>query len=258
MSEWYRADLHIHTVLSACAELTMGPRDIVAAAEEKQLDIIAITDHNSVANTQAVIRAAIGHDLLVIPGVEVATAEDVHMVCLFPDQHQAQSFQEFIYRHLLEGDYDDSLYGPQIICDEEENILHQERKLLAFSTTAPMAQVYEQVVLHQGIAYPAHVDRRAYSALHILGGIPDEIPFTAVEISHRLYVDEARRRFPQLARYQILTASDAHDLKDIGKAITFFYLEELTFAEVAMAFRQEKNRKLSVARADVAIQNIPY
>jgi 3',5'-nucleoside bisphosphate phosphatase len=258
MFSWYRADLHIHTVLSACAELTMGPRDIVLAAEEKQLDIIAITDHNSVANTRAVIQAGVGHDLLVIPGMEVATAEDVHVICLFPDWQKAQSFQDFIYQHLLDGYYDESLYGPQIVCDEEENIIDREHKLLAFSTTVPMTQVYDQVVKHEGIAYPAHVDRQAYSALHTLGHIPKEIPFDAVEISHRLLLNEATIRFPELARFQIVTASDAHDIKDIGKAITFFFLEKPTFAEIKMAFAHEEGRLLSVMRPEVMVQNFEF
>ena len=258
MAQWYRADLHIHTVLSACAELTMGPRDIVLAAEEKGLDIIAITDHNSVANTGAVIQAAIGHELTVIPGMEVATSEDVHIICLFPNQNRAQSFQEFIYQHLLDGYYDDSLYGPQIICDEDENIIDKEHKLLAFSTDVSMAHVYDQAIKGGGIAYPAHVDRRAYSALHALGHIPKDIPFSAVEISRRMYVEEAVRRFPELGRYQIITASDAHDIQDIGKAITFFFLEKPTFSEIKMAFERRNGRRISVMRPDVQVQNLAF
>jgi 3',5'-nucleoside bisphosphate phosphatase len=256
MKSWYRADLHIHTVLSACAELNMGPRDIVVAAGEKHLDIIAITDHNSAENARAVMLAAVGRDLLVIPGMEVATAEDVHLVCLFPKLESALAFQSFVYLHLPEGEYDESLYGPQIVCDEDENILHNERRLLAFSTTATMEQIFNAVSGQDGICYPAHVDRQAYSALHALGHIPVHIPFSVVEISHRMLVEEAVSRFPELQHYHIVTSSDAHDAKDIGKAITFFFLEKPTFAEVKMALAGQEGRMVSVMRPAIQVQTL--
>ncbi len=258
MSEWYRADLHIHTVLSACAELSMGPRDIVLAAEEKQLDIIAITDHNSMANVWAVMQAAVGHDLMVIPGMEVATSEDVHVICLFPEWENALSFQDFIYQHLLEGQYNEALYGPQIILDEHENIIDKEEKLLAFSTTVSMAEVYQEASKLGGLAYPAHVDRKAYSALSTLGHIPQEIPFDAVEISHRLLAEQAREKFPELARYHLITASDAHDIGDIGKAVTSFYLAEPTFAEIKAALADHENQRISIARPEVQVQQVAF
>jgi 3',5'-nucleoside bisphosphate phosphatase len=256
MLSWYRADLHIHTVLSACAELNMGPRDIVLAASEKHLDIIAITDHNSAENARAVMLAAVGRELLVIPGMEVATAEDVHLVCLFPKLENALAFQSFVYQHLPEGEYDESLYGPQIVCDEDENILHNERRLLAFSTSATMEQIFQKVSGYGGICYPAHVDRQAYSALHTLGHIPMNIPFSVVEISHRMLVEEAVTRFPELQHYHIVTSSDAHDTKDIGKAITFFFLEKPTFAEIKMALAGQEGRMVSVMRPAIQVQTL--
>jgi 3',5'-nucleoside bisphosphate phosphatase len=258
MSEWYRADLHIHTVLSACAELSMGPRDIVLAAEEKHLDVIAVTDHNSMANVWAVMQAAIGHDLVVIPGMEVATSEDVHVICLFPEWEKALRFQDFIYQHLLEGHYDESLYGPQIVLDENENIIDKEDKLLAFSTTVTMIEVYQEATKLGGIAYPAHIDRQAYSALSTLGHIPEEIPFDAVEISHRLLAEEARAKFPELARYQLITASDAHDIADIGKAVTSFFLEKPTFAEIKAALADHEHQRVSIARPEVQVQRLAF
>jgi PHP family Zn ribbon phosphoesterase len=119
-----------------------------------------------------------------------------------------------------------------------------------------MEQIFNGVSGHDGICYPAHVDRQAYSALHALGHIPVHIPFSVVEISHRMLVEEAVSRFPELQHYQMITASDAHDAKDIGKAITFFFLEKPTFAEVKMALAGEEGRMVSVMRPAIQVQTL--
>ncbi|HNH06460.1 MAG TPA: PHP domain-containing protein, partial [Anaerolineales bacterium] len=75
----FRADLHVHTVLSPCAEVEMIPPLIVQEALERQIDIIAITDHNASANVAAVQKAAHGTTLHVFGGMEVQTREDVHL-----------------------------------------------------------------------------------------------------------------------------------------------------------------------------------
>jgi len=80
----FRADLHIHTCLSACAELDMTPPKIIRKAREKGLQIIAITDHNSAENIPA-FNALKYEDIKVFAGMEITTSEEVHVLALFED-----------------------------------------------------------------------------------------------------------------------------------------------------------------------------
>ncbi|MBM3317352.1 MAG: PHP domain-containing protein, partial [Candidatus Eisenbacteria bacterium] len=98
------ADLHVHTCLSPCASLDMAPGRIVARARALGLAMIAITDHNSVENAGAVARAARGSGLCILPGMEVTTAEEAHIVALFEELPAAESLQELVYARLQPGE----------------------------------------------------------------------------------------------------------------------------------------------------------
>ncbi len=250
MLTWYRADLHIHTVLSACAELTMGPLDIVQSARAKNLDIIAITDHNSAQNVEAVINAARGTPLTVLPGMEVSSREEVHLICLFPDLDAVLDFQTFVHAHLRNGYFDEQLYGPQIICDSHENILHNSHKLLVHGIQADIETVADETLKRGGILYPAHIDRKAFSIYKVYEMLPPTIDFAAVEISLRIHKDNAKRRFPDIANYPLIAASDAHDIQDIGKTVTFFKLKRPTFSELVKAFKQKGGRRTTLRHPD--------
>ncbi len=246
MLNWYKADLHLHSVLSACAELSMGPRDIVKKSLQQGLDIIAITDHNSAENVPAVIEAANGSGLTVIPGMEVSSKEEVHSICLFPDLESVLGFQEFVYRYVADGFNDESFFGPQLICDKNDNVIGRNRMMLSFAISAGLDRVAEQVERFQGIIYPAHVDRGAYSILRVLGFIPNHLPIKAVEISQRSKLDEPQIKFLQKS-YAVITASDAHDIDQVGKEYTFFKLKEPSFAEIKMAINRQDGRAVSLA-----------
>lgn len=242
MLEWYRADLHIHTVLSPCAELSMGPIDIVNTAIENELDIIAITDHNSAENVRAVLDVAKDKNLTVIPGMEVYTREGAHMICLFPDIDSTMLFQDFIYESLTPGIYDKSFFGPQYVCDKDENIIYENKKFLGLPIKATIENVANKVNELNGIIYPAHIDRKSHSILRVLGFIPDNIFVRAVEIS--LPPDQAkeRLRFLNNTQYTILTASDAHDISMIGTKTTYFRLAAPNFAEIKKAIEKLEGR----------------
>ncbi|HDZ84616.1 MAG TPA: PHP domain-containing protein, partial [Nitrospirae bacterium] len=80
MLKEFKADLHIHTCLSPCADLNMSPLAVVNAAAEKGIDIIAVTDHNSAENVLAAQRAALDKDITVLAGMEIASSEEAHII----------------------------------------------------------------------------------------------------------------------------------------------------------------------------------
>ncbi len=96
----FRAELHIHTVLSPCASVEMIPPIIVSEALQHGINLIAITDHNHTANIRAVQIAAEGTGLTVLPGMELQTREEVHSLCLFVSNEESQALQKIVDAHL--------------------------------------------------------------------------------------------------------------------------------------------------------------
>src|SRR5664279_1554325 len=128
--DFYRADLHIHTVLSPCGDLEMSPGNIVSAAALKGLDIIGITDHNSTRHCDLVARMGAKKGIYVIQGVEVTTKEEVHCLAFFENTDTLQKFQEFLDASLPEIKNDPSIFGYQVQVDEDENVVYEETRLL--------------------------------------------------------------------------------------------------------------------------------
>lgn len=243
---WFKADLHIHTVLSPCAELSMGPKDIVRQALNHEVDVIAITDHNSAENTAALVKAAESTGLLVIPGMEVYTREEAHVICLFPTVEADALFQQVIYDHLASGENDPDWFGPQYIVDEQEHVLGECRKLLAMPTNLHVHQVASFVMDFGGIIFPAHIDRKANSLLRVLGFIPNDLPFHAVEIAQPF--DDAVKQLGFLKRspFAVLRSSDAHMIDQVGTKCTFLKMESASFSEVGLAIQRQDGRDVTL------------
>ena len=125
-----KIDLHIHTCLSPCATLDMTPLKIVAEACRKGIEVIAVTDHNSVENARAVMKSARNCDLTVIPGIEVTTSEEVHIVGLFEEMLQAYEMQSLVYENLQEGMNDEDLFGLQVVANEFDEVERMNSRLL--------------------------------------------------------------------------------------------------------------------------------
>jgi len=230
----FRADLHIHTCLSPCGELEMSPRNIVAAATARNLEIIAICDHNSVDNAAAVMEAAVGKGLTVLPGMEVTSREEVHLITLFDGIDEALNFQVLIYDN-LPGQNDPDVFGMQVIASADDEVVGFNSHFLIGATTLALAEVVARIHAHGGLAIAAHIDREAFGVIGQLGFIPANLKLDALEISARLSRKEARVRFPEYRNYPILQSSDAHTLDDVGKAVTELMLEEGTFGELSLA-----------------------
>jgi len=126
----FRADLHVHTVLSPCASRDMLPKQIVASAFEHEINLIAITDHNASQNAEAVIQVAEEEGLLVLPGMELETIEEIHALCLFDTLDQLKSLQAVVDQYLPDQLNNEEVFGPQFIVDQNGNILSIEKRML--------------------------------------------------------------------------------------------------------------------------------
>jgi PHP family Zn ribbon phosphoesterase len=237
---FFLADLHIHTVLSACAEIEMLPEFILERVQQLGLSLIAITDHNSAENMAAMLATAEGTDVTVLPGMEVQTREEVHLLCLFDTLEQVILWQEEVYAHLPSLKNKEDVLGVQVVIHADGDLGYNERLLLT-STSFSVEEVVQRVHDLNGLCIPAHVDRPAYSIIANLGFIPPDLGIVGVEISHLVSLKEARTRFPQLERYSLVASSDAHRLKDMASRTTF-KMAEATVAELALALAGKEGR----------------
>lgn len=224
----YAVDLHIHSALSPCSEKEMTPNNIVNMALLKQLDIIALTDHNTAANTAAVCKCAEGSRLLVVPGMEIETAEEVHLLGLFPDVKAALSLQETVYASLPPIDNREDIFGSQYMMDEEDNITENLKRMLITATSLSIQEVFNLVTGIGGVVVPAHVDRNSYSIISNLGFIPEELEINCIEISKQCDAEAFLKNSRHLERYRLLRSSDAHSLGEILERESFLELKELS------------------------------
>jgi PHP family Zn ribbon phosphoesterase len=242
---FFLADLHIHTVLSACAEIEMLPEFILERAQQLGLGLIAVTDHNSAENVAAMLAAAEGTGVTVLPGMEVQTREEVHLLCLFDTLEQVTRWQAEVYAHLPPLKNKEDVFGVQVVFNAEGDVMGYNERLLLTSTSFSVEEVVQWVRDLNGLCIPAHVDRPAYSIIANLGFIPSDIGLVGVEISHLISLHEARARFRQLERYSLIASSDAHRLKDMASRTTF-EMADATVAEISLAFASEEGRTVWV------------
>jgi len=219
----------------------MHPSAVVEEAVLQHLDIIAVCDHNTSGNVRYVQKAAEGSGLTVIPGMEVTTREEVHVIALFESVEQLESLQEIVYEH-LSGLNDEKAFGMQVLVNEIGEVEGFNERLLIGATDISLETLVEKVHESGGLAVAAHIDRPSFSVLSQLGFVPGHVPFDALEISARLPFDQARSRFPELAGYTFITSSDAHFVHDIGKTCIRMNLEEPSFPEIRLAFEKKKGR----------------
>lgn len=229
----FKADLHIHTVLSPCASLEMGPKNIVATAAKRGLNIIAITDHNAVYNCKPTIEISHDFDILVIPGIEL-NISDIHFLAYFPDFSIAELFQNYINKFIPTIYNDSSKIGYQLIVDKHENIIEEYPFLLISSLDINIYELIKEIKKNNGIIIPAHIDREAYSILNVLGFIPEDLEINGLEISNKMKYEEYKKLY---GKYTFINSSDAHNLDDIGKNYTLIEMKEKNFISFYEALR---------------------
>jgi PHP family Zn ribbon phosphoesterase len=223
----------------------MRPREIVEAAKHAQLSILGICDHNSVENVSAVQEAA-GRDLLILPGMEVTTVEEVHLLALFENLKAAWQFQEFVYS-ALEGTNDPERFGWQVVVDAQGEPVATVNKLLIGATNLSTSEVVLKIHRLNGLAIAAHVDREQYSLIEVLGFVPEDLALDALEVSAEANLDRVRKQIPDANRFPLVRSSDAHLSEDIGKGRTEFWVEHITFSELAKALGGREGRRAVVA-----------
>ncbi len=236
----FECDFHIHSTLSPCGSLEMSPAAIVHRAIEQGLHIIAITDHNMIENGIYTREIGQKEGILVLFGMELQTMEEIHLLLLFGNYEEARIFQEETYRRLPDVKNQPDYFGDQVVVDGNDTIIRFEERLLLNSVQISLEEAVSRAKELGGLVIPSHIDSPTYSIIGQLGYVPDNIPFDALEIQNR-------ERLPDLLPFilpkqiPLVSFSDAHYLKDVGKRRTVLNLDRAEFAEIGTALMRLRN-----------------
>ncbi len=222
----YYYDLHVHSCLSPCGDNESTPANIAGMAAVKGLQIAALTDHNTTLNLPAFFKACKAYGVIPVGGMELTTAEDIHLLCLFRDLEGAMDFGKEADKRRIRVKNRANIFGNQFIMDEEDNVIGEEEDLLLNATELSLDEGTALCRKMGGVCYPAHIDRPSNGAVEILGTFPDWLGYPSYEISGKGDRAELEERFPCLKDMRCVTSSDAHYLWDISEAENFFMLDD--------------------------------
>ena len=234
----------MHTCLSPCSGLDMTPLKIVEKAISLGLGMIAITDHNSGENVPAVIAAAKKSGLCVIPGMEITTMEEAHILGLFGSADAALEMQDVVFNSLQKGENNEDLFGMQVISNEFDEVEGYNKRLLIGATSLAISEVVDRIHSFGGIAIAAHIDRGSFSIVSQLGFIPPDLKLDAVEVSCRIDLSAARKSYSEYSWIPFITSSDSHQLEDIGRVYTELEVMDNSFEELCEALRGKAGRRI--------------
>lgn len=201
------ADLHIHSCLSPCADDEMTPHNIMGMASIKGLEMIAITDHNTTRNLASFLALEEDYGVQILPGIEVTTKEEVHILGYFYTIEDAIQAGEKFLQSLPPKKNMPEIFGNQYLIDSEDNIIGELDALLIGNTRNSLEETVSIIREHRGVAVPAHINRGNNGLLINQGFIPDSLKFSAIEYARHLPVD-----YSILKNKHLLISSDAHQL----------------------------------------------
>ena len=238
----YKADLHIHTVLSPCGDLEMSPANIIRFAKSKQLDIIGITDHNTTRQCDVVRDLGQSEGIFVLCGVEVTTKEEAHCLAFFETNESLEAFQQYLDAHLPQIKNNTDLFGYQVAVDADDNIFFEEERSLLSAIDQSIEKIEQKIHSLNGIFIPAHVNKSKNSVISQLGFIPSDLQIDALELSKHISREEFISKNKYLKNHTFIRSSDAHLTELIGETTTLFVMEAVNFEEIKKALHHIDNR----------------
>lgn len=213
MEKAFVCSLHLHSCLSPCGDGLMTPQNIAGMAALCGVEIAALTDHNTAGNCPAFFAACREQGIVPVAGVEVTTAEEIHLLCLFPTLAAAIDFDVFLRAHRPDFPNRPDIFGEQTYINENGEAAGEEPFLLLAATDLDLSSAAAACRERGGVALPAHIDRESGGLLSILGDFPPEPLFTAFELRDGENLAALRARHPALRELFPLFSSDAHTLE---------------------------------------------
>jgi len=224
----------------------MFPRAIIEKSIAEKLDVIAVCDHNASENAAFVIKLSRGKPITVLPGMEISTREEVHLLALFDNLDSLYRLQGVVYDR-LPGINREEIFGCQAIVNDQDEVEGINDHLLISAADLALQEVIDRIHGLGGLAVASHIDRPSYSVLSQLGFIDPSMQFDALEVSHAMGIRNARRQYPDLASFAMITSSDAHVIRDVGRTYTTIFLQEGSVRELRLAFQKRDGRHIDTS-----------
>ena len=247
MKEW-AIDLHMHTPLSPCGQESMLPEAVVRRALDLGLDVIAITDHNAIANAAPFMEAGKEQGLIVVPGCELQTQEDIHLVCLCEKLEELAAWHASLEPRMTTIKNNVKFFGPQQKLNRYGEVIGEEERMLLASVEISVDEAVESVHRFGGACIAAHIDRPAFSLWASLGAIPENLPLDGIELTRHLPRDPRILEAIEARGYKYVTASDAHTVEHLGEIHCVAYLDHWSLAELKLAMRGLEGREIMTLR----------
>ena len=245
MLKRFKADLHIHSCLSPCSDWAMSPKKIIQQSLDVGLDLIGLCDHNSAENAAATMREGQRQGMQVLPGMEICSKEEVHILALFDEFESALEMQAYVYAN-LPGENKTEVFGFQVIANEHDEVIGENPRLLIGATRLGLHDIVDKTHVLGGINISCHVDRPAYGIINQLGFIPADLALDGLEVSRHVKLADAHKTVAGIEKFSCITNSDAHFLEDIGKVWTVFQMAQPTIAEIHKSLLQQEGRRILV------------
>lgn len=214
----YYYDLHIHSCLSPCADDDMTPANIAGMAHLCGLGMVALTDHNTTKNCPAFFNECKRYGIIPVAGCELTTAEDIHIICLFPELESAGEFDRELQNHRIKIPNRPDIFGNQLIMGAGDVVIGTEPHLLINAVDLSIEEAYDFARGFGAAVYPAHIDRESNGIIARLGSFPDRPFFAAAEYNLAENEAEYKQKYPVLNGKLTVVSSDAHRLEAISEA----------------------------------------
>ena len=247
-------DLHIHSLLSPCADREMTPPNIITRAKDVGLEAIVIADHNSAENQQAFLELGKRMGIKILPGIEVQSREDVHLLCIFDSLEQVLRWQHLIYENLPSLENNKEIFGFQEVVDSQGRKIGENNRLLLAATSFSIDAINEQVTALGGLVLPAHIDRPSFSLWNQMGFLKDEFNFIGVELTPHLKRKKEQLEFIRERNLGVVISTDAHQLSQIKGPYTRAYLEDFTVQELTIALKREQGRSIKLEESLLSME----
>lgn len=232
-------DFHIHSGLSPCGSEDMSPNNIVNMSLIKGLDVIAITDHNGIANARVTVEVGHNAGLLVIPGMEIQTVEDVHIVALFKHIDALETFYDEIKDQRLLIKNKPERFGDQLIFNQEDEVVSYEENYLITPFNLTIDKIIEIAKGYEGIVFPAHINRNSFSIIKSLGFIDASLDIKNIEWYGKRPDDAESYGNRMFKPYRELINSDAHELINISEKENYLEVSEKTIEAIFDTLNKE-------------------
>jgi len=218
----------------------MTPNTVASRLMELGIDWASITDHNTARNVRVFSQVWEKNGIRCLPGLEVQTIEDVHILCYLPDLSIAERFGLWVESYLPSMEFDPEQYGYPLLVDENDQFIKTVDKPFFLPVSLELNQVVHELEKVGGIGVYAHIDR-SMGVIEQLGFLPPDPSGVGCEIYQQSKIPQYK---PATQGRPLLSSSDAHHPDAMVEAKMIIRCKSRSFEEFRLAFFGIRERSI--------------